>query len=42
MSQTPDHPLSLFEGLAGCACFLRDLRHHPKDAELPFFEFHGL
>ncbi|KAH8057404.1 hypothetical protein JL720_14127 [Aureococcus anophagefferens] len=30
------------EGLAGCACFLRDLRQHPKDAELPFFEFHGL
>ena len=42
MSHTPDHPLSLFEGLAGCACFLRDLRQHPKDAELPFFEFHGL
>ncbi|KAH8044092.1 hypothetical protein JL722_14838 [Aureococcus anophagefferens] len=41
MSHTPDHPL-LFEGLAGCACFLRDLRQHPKDAELPFFEFHGL
>ena len=35
----PDHPVSLFEGIAGTACFLRDLVDGPLLAELPFFEF---
>ena len=37
-SRTPDHPLSLFEGDAGAACFLRDLREDPLRAEFPLFE----
>ena len=36
--RTPDNPYSLFEGLAGSACFLRDLRESRLGAGLPLFE----
>ena len=37
--RTPDNPFSLFEGLAGSACFLRDLRESRFfGAELPLYE----
>ncbi|XP_055338178.1 lanC-like protein 3 homolog [Paramacrobiotus metropolitanus] len=34
-SRTPDHPYSLFEGVAGSACFLVDLVN-PEHAQFPF------
>jgi len=40
-SQIPDNPLSLFEGLAGTACFLLDLRLAPEAATFPLFEVGG-
>jgi hypothetical protein len=36
----PDHPLSLFEGLAGCAAFLHDLLE-PERSWFPGFELPG-
>ena len=37
--RTPDNPFSLFEGLAGSACFLRDLRESRFfGAGLPLYE----
>lgn len=33
----PDRPLSLFEGLAGTACFLHDMLN-PEDAKFPALE----
>ena len=37
--RTPDNPFSLFEGLAGSACFLRDLRESRFfGAGVPLFE----
>lgn len=36
-ARTPDTPYSLFEGLAGTACFLVDLLQ-PHRAEFPFFD----
>lgn len=38
----PDNPLSLFEGLAGAACFLLDLRLAPAAAAFPLYEVGGL
>ena len=35
-ARVPDAPYSLFEGLAGTACFLADLLR-PDKAEFPFF-----
>lgn len=35
-ARTPDNPYSLFEGLAGTACYLADLLQ-PDKAEFPFF-----
>jgi len=35
--KTPDHPHSLFEGLAGTVCFLKDLQE-PTMARFPLFE----
>lgn len=34
-ARTPDYPYSLFEGLAGTACFLADLTD-PNQAKFPF------
>lgn len=36
--QRPDHPASLFEGLAGGLCLLSDLVKNPEGARFPFFE----
>jgi hypothetical protein len=36
-SQTPDNPLSLYEGIAGSLCFLLDLLE-PQSAVFPLFE----
>ena len=36
-ARIPDNPFSLYEGLAGTACFLADLLQ-PKQAEFPFFD----
>lgn len=36
--RTPDNPLSLFEGTAGAACFLLDLRLAPMCSAVPLFE----
>ncbi len=36
-SRTPDTPFSLYEGLAGTACFLADLMQ-PQKAEFPMFD----
>ena len=36
-ARTPDSPYSLYEGLAGTACFLTDLLQ-PQRAEFPFFD----
>lgn len=36
-ARTPDEPYSLYEGLAGTACFLIDLLQ-PQKAEFPFFD----
>jgi len=36
--QTPDHPLALYEGLAGGACLLSDLLDDPGKAAFPLFE----
>ena len=36
-ARIPDMPYSLYEGLAGTACFLVDLLQ-PKQAEFPFFD----
>ena len=35
-ARVPDRPYSLYEGLAGTACFLADLLQ-PEKAEFPFF-----
>nr|XP_012559466.2 lanC-like protein 3 isoform X1 [Hydra vulgaris] len=40
-SRVPDAPYSLFEGIAGTACFLSDLAK-PDDAHFPFMEIHEL
>eukprot|EP01097_Dermamoeba_algensis_P010538 TRINITY_DN7851_c0_g1_i1.p1 TRINITY_DN7851_c0_g1~~TRINITY_DN7851_c0_g1_i1.p1 ORF type:complete len:432 (-),score=119.79 TRINITY_DN7851_c0_g1_i1:38-1333(-) len=37
----PDHPLSLFEGLAGTLCFIVDLIH-PQHSAFPFFQVDGM
>ena len=37
MARRPDSPYSLYEGLAGTACFLIDVLQ-PKQAEFPFFD----
>lgn len=34
----PDHPHSLYEGLAGAACFLADLVVDPSTAAFPLYE----
>ena len=36
-ARTPDSPYSLYEGLAGTACFYADLLN-PSSASFPFFE----
>lgn len=36
--RTPDNPMSLFEGAAGAACFLLDLRLSPMTSALPLYE----
>ncbi len=36
-SRVPDAPYSLYEGIAGTACFLADLTY-PNDASFPFME----
>lgn len=36
-ARTPDHPFSLYEGIAGTACFLIDLLD-PAKAEFPFMD----
>ena len=36
-ARTPDSPYSLYEGIAGAACFLADLTQ-PLKAEFPFFD----
>lgn len=36
-ARTPDHPFSLYEGIAGTACFLIDLLE-PDKAEFPFMD----
>lgn len=36
--KTPDHPMSLFEGLAGGLCLVSDLIVDPEGARFPFFE----
>lgn len=36
-ARTPDHPYSLFEGIAGTACYFADLTD-PKQASFPFFD----
>ena len=40
--RTPDHPYSLYEGLAGTVCFLLDLRLRPCASAFPLFEVGGL
>lgn len=36
--RAPDHPFSLFEGLAGGLCLLADLSGDAEQARFPFFE----
>ncbi|VEN51820.1 unnamed protein product [Callosobruchus maculatus] len=35
VARTPDYPYSLYEGLAGTACYVADLTH-PNTAHFPF------